>query len=173
MGVEVRRREDADLPELAEALVRVYAQDGYPVEGVANPRAWLAPPREVAAWTALYEGQRVGHISLTQADLADDAAKVWHQYTGQSIEHLVIPVRLFVDPAHRKRGAGALLMIAVRDYAASHDRALAFDVMLKDDVAIRLYEAAGCIRIGTITHVHSDGETEPAAVYMVPTDTNQ
>jgi hypothetical protein len=46
---------------------------------------------------------------------------------------------------------------------------MAFDVMLKDRDAIRLYEAIGCQRLGTITHEHGDGQFEPAAVYGAPT----
>lgn len=45
---------------------------------------------------------------------------------------------------------------------------LVFDVMLKEQRAIRLYEALGCQRLGTITHHHSDGLEEPAAVYVAP-----
>jgi ribosomal protein S18 acetylase RimI-like enzyme len=47
---------------------------------------------------------------------------------------------------------------------------MAFDVMLKDQAAIRLYEATGCKRLGIIDHHHSDGKTEPAAVYVAPTN---
>ena len=46
MKATVRPREPRDLAQLAEALVRVHAADGYPVEGVADPRAWLEPARE-------------------------------------------------------------------------------------------------------------------------------
>lgn len=60
-------------------------------------------------------------------------------------------------------------MSAVHKHALDHDLELAFDVMLKDQAAIRLYEQAGCLRIGTFTHHHGDGLAEPAAVYVVPT----
>lgn len=38
--------------------------------------------------------------------------------------------------------------------------------MEKDRAAIRLYERLGAKRIGSITHHHSDGLREPAAVYV-------
>jgi len=170
MDVVIRPRENADLPQLAAVLVLVHAKDGYPVEGVADPQSWLTPPRQVAAWTALHADRPIGQISLTSATENDDAAILWHRATGGDISQLVIPVRLFVDPAHRGVGAGALLMLAAHNYASSHKLAMAFDVMLKDQAAIQLYEAAGSRRIGVIEHHHSDGKTEPAAVYVAPAE---
>lgn len=168
MDVVIRPRRTADLPELAQVLIRVHAQDGYPVEGVADPQAWLTPPHEIAGWTALHADRPIGQISLTSATVADDAAILWRRATGLGIARLVIPVRLFVDPQHRRLGAGQLLMLTAHSYAAGNDLAMAFDVMLKDQAAIELYEAAGCKRLGTIEHHHSNGRTEPAAVYLAP-----
>lgn len=168
--VVIRRRRDSDLPELAQVLVRVHAEDGYPVEGIADPQSWLTPQREVAAWTALLPGKPIGQISLTRADDDDDAAILWQRSTGGDVSQLVIPVRLFVDPPHRRLGAGAQLMLAAHNYATGHNLAMAFDVMLKDRAAIQLYEAAGCKRLGVIEHHHSDGKTEPAAVYIAPSE---
>jgi len=93
---------------------------------------------------------------------------VWQDVTGGDIGGVAIPVRLCVDPDHRQRGAGKLLMMAAYTYAAEHNLTLVFDVMLKDREAIRLYESLGCRRLGTIEHQHGDGKTEPAAVYVVP-----
>lgn len=168
MSITVRERRNADLTALAEILVRVHARDGYPVEGVADPLAWLSAPRQIAAWTAVDDGNPIGQAVLTAAAPDDDAAKLWHDHTGGNIERLAIPARLFIDPTGRQRGAGAALMQAIRDHANAHDLALAFDVMLKDQAAIRLYERLGCVRIGTTTHRHGDSNTEPAAVYCVP-----
>ena len=168
MDVEIRPRDPADLEELARVLVRVHAEDGYPVEGVADPIAWLTPPRELASWTALLDGQPIGHVSLTRGDERDDAAAIWQRETGGDVSRLAIPVRLFVDPSHRQRGAGKLLMFAALAYACHHEYAMAFDVMLKDVSAIRLYESLGCRRLGTITHHHGEGKSEPAAVYLAP-----
>jgi GNAT superfamily N-acetyltransferase len=168
--VVIRRREPADLPYLAQILVDVHARDGYPVEGVADPEGWLAPPREIAAWTALYDDQPIGQIGLTHASETDDAAILWHRHTRQDIAQLAIPVRLFIDPSHRQRGAGKMLTDTAFSYAISQGLAIAFDVMLKDHVAIRLYESLGSQRLGTVHHHHSGGQIEPAAVYLYQTD---
>lgn len=167
-AVHVRRREQADLDELGQILIRVHAADGYPVEGVADPVAWLTPSTELASWTAEYDGKSIGQITLAHATPDDDAAQLWRDATERSIEQLTIPVRLFVDPDYRELGAGRDLMLAAGTYALTHGRSIAFDVMLKDERAIALYESLGCRRLGRITHRHSDGLAEPAVVYAGP-----
>lgn len=166
-GLVVREREPEDLEPLAEVLVKVHGHDGYPVEGVADPVRWLTPVRTFKAWTALYGSRPIGQIALTLAAPGDDAARSWHEATGGDVESLVIPARLFVDPDQRQHGAGTALMRTALDHASQHGLAVAFDVMLKDQAAIRIYEAAGAVRLGTIDHEHSDGRREPAAVYVV------
>lgn len=166
--VHMRRREETDLDGLGRVLVRVHAADGYPVEGVVNPSAWLTHATELASWAAEYDGSLVGQITLAQATQDDDAARMWCGATGGSIDELTIPVRLFVDPDYRALGAGRNLMLAAGAYAVTLGRPIAFDVMLKDRRAIALYESLGCRRLGTITHRHSGGLTEPAAVYAGP-----
>jgi GNAT superfamily N-acetyltransferase len=173
MKATVRPREPRDLAQLARVLVRVHAADGYPVEGVADPRAWLQPARELASWTAEADGQAIGHISLVAADASDDAAAVWHKSTGGDLSTIAIPVRLFVDPQHRGQGAASGLMLAAHNYATDHDRLMVFDVMQKDRTAIRLYEIMGCKQIGTIEHDAGDGSSHPAVVYVAPADLQQ
>lgn len=165
MSVEVRPRHENDIDALAHVLVRVHARDGYPVEGVGSPRAWLTPPNEMAAWTAVVDGQPIGHICVTAAGADDDATILWQRHTGGDIAQLVIPVRLFVDPEHRHRGAARQLISAAYTSAIEQGYAVAGDVMLKDRAAIQLYESLGARRLGDITHRHSDGQSEQAAVY--------
>lgn len=42
-----------------------------------------------------------------------------------------------------------LFMNAARDFASRHGYAMAFDVMVKDREATKLYESLGCKRLGT------------------------
>jgi GNAT superfamily N-acetyltransferase len=135
---------------------------------VADPEAWLRHNHELQSWTAVEDTQPIGQITLTRATPEDDAARVWREHTAGDIDRLVIPVRLFVDPDHRGSGAGRLLMEAAVDFARTRGLAIAFDVMLKDRAAIRLYERLGAAQIATLTHRYGDGLTEPAAVYAVP-----
>jgi len=166
--VVVRRRQPPDIPALAQVLVRVHALDGYPVEGVEDPEAWIVPPSELAGWTAILSDDPIGHISLTEATSADDAARLWVTETGSPYGDVAIPVRLFVDPPRRTLGAGRQLMLAAYEHATGLSKRMVFDVMLKDEQAIRLYEALGCERLGTITHHHSGGLEEAACVYVAP-----
>ena len=166
----VRARRDEDVPTLAAVLVRVHAVDAYPVEGVADPEAWLRHPRELRSWVAEVDGRPVGQVILTSTRPDDDAARLWREDTGADIADLVILARLFVDPDHRRVGAGQLLVRAAFDHAHAHGNAVAFDVMAKDRAAIRLYERLGARRLGTTVHHHSDGLTEPAVVYVAETD---
>jgi GNAT superfamily N-acetyltransferase len=167
-SLTVRPRQPEDLSELGKALVRVHQVDGYPVEGVRDPEAWLQPPREIAAWTATVDDQPVGQVSLTEADASDDAAQVWTSQTAGLLADIAIVVRLFVDPDHRGSGAGRELMRAAFEHARRLRKRVVFDVMLKDERAIRLYEALGCQRLGFITHDYGEGLQEPAAVYIAP-----
>lgn len=168
MDVVIRRRQQSDLAALAEVLVRVYARDGYPVEGVDDPEAWIAPPAELAAWTAVLGQEVIGHVALARARDDDDSAALWQRATSGDIGRLTILARLFVDPGCRNVGAGSLLMGAARRFADEHGLAIAFDVMLKDSAAIRLYEKLGYQRLGTIVHEYSGGKVEAAAVYFLP-----
>ncbi|MEV0890242.1 GNAT family N-acetyltransferase [Promicromonospora sp. NPDC050262] len=168
MSLTIRPRRDDNLPALAAALVRVHAQDGYPVEGVADLEGWLRHDRELQSWTALEDGLPIGQVTLTRATSDDDAARTWHDHNGGDIDRLTIPARLFVHPDHRGTGAGRLLMEAAFEFAQTNGLSVAFDVMLKDQAAIRLYESLGARRIADLTHHYGDGLTEPAAVYVVP-----
>lgn len=165
----VRQRRDADLKDLADALVRVHAQDGYPVEGVANPLAWLEHPLALRSWVAVVDSVPIGQVTLTKPDSGDDAARLWVEETGGSPAALAIVVRLFVDPEHRSVGAGRLLMIAALDYASQIGRSVSLDVMAKDRAAIRLYERLGARRLGAVTHYHGADLAESALVYAFPT----
>lgn len=89
--------------------------------------------------------------------------------TGGDLAKVAIPVRLFVAPSHRGSGVGKQLMHTVQGYADQHGLTVVFDVMEKDRIAIQLYEALGCQRIGTLQHRHGRGQTEPAAVYTAMT----
>ena len=144
-AIAIRPRQDEDIPILAAVLVRVHPSGWLSRRGSRRPRGVAeAGARELAAWTALNQDNPIGHISLAHAAPSDDAATLWQSLTRGEIERLVIAVRLFRrHPPHRGGGAGGRLMLAAHGYAADHDFEMAFDVMLKDDSAIRLYETLG------------------------------
>lgn len=164
----VRERQDNDLPVLAAVLERVYAHDGYPVEGIADPRAWLEHPHEIQSWTAVVDDVPVGQVTLTEAQPEDDAARAWIERTGGSVTDIAVMARLFLDPDQRGAGLAGFLILALRHHAQVISRSVVFDVMAKDTAAIHLYDRFGAEQIAEVTHHFGDGRTEPALVYAFP-----
>ncbi|WP_161992496.1 GNAT family N-acetyltransferase [Pseudonocardia sp. EV170527-09] len=164
----VRERQDGDLPALARVLKRVHAHDGYPVEGIADPWAWLAHPHEIRSWTAVVDDVPVGQVTLTEAQPDDDAARAWMEHAGGHVTDLAVMARLFLDPGHRGAGLAGFLILALRHHAQLIGRTVVFDVMAKDTAAVQFYDHSGAARITEVTHRFGDGLTEPALVYVFP-----
>jgi GNAT superfamily N-acetyltransferase len=166
--IHVRERSAEDLENCSAILQRVHEQDAYPVEGVADPTAWLTPPTLINAWVATLDHEVVGHSLLASPTEADDAARLWRETSGTPLSAITVLGRLFVDPLARGHQAGSLLMNAALQYAASHSLAAVLDVMEKDDAAIRLYEKSGWRPIGEARHTFGNGESIRALCYVAP-----
>ncbi len=165
--VTVRARRETDIPASAAALVAVHASDGYPVEGVADPRAWLMPPGLLESWVAELDGEVVGHVSVSAAN-HEDAVMMWTDVSGEPRERIAVLARLFVLPGARRRAVGERLTLAATDFARRSGHRLVLDVMAKDQAAIRLYERLGWRHIGTTTHVFDGSAGIPAYCYASP-----
>lgn len=161
----VRTRQNDDLQPCADALVKVHATNGYPVEGVADPVGWLKPANLVASWVAELDGVVVGHVVVTEPNSSDDAANL---YDGDG-SPLVLG-RLFVAPEARGCSLAEQLTRAVMEYAAESGRPLVLDVMDKDQAAIRLYERLGWRFLGTAEHDDGRGNKVSARCYAAPDD---
>ncbi|RAF71199.1 GNAT family N-acetyltransferase, partial [Burkholderia multivorans] len=147
--VEVRSTIPADLDTLSNVLVRVHAIDGYPVEGVAAPRTWIDLPEALGQWTALLDGEPVGHVALMPpgpGDLAPDLLAKDVETLG--LPEIAVVARLFVDPRARGREAAKRLLDVVEVWALRRGLTPALDVMKKDGAAIRLYESRGWHLLG-------------------------
>ena len=166
--VSVRRRQQADLPEAGAALVEVHRSDGYPVEGVDDPTAWLLSPHQIAAWVAELDGRIVGHVALSEPQPNDAAAAVWTTHAENPADHIAVLGRLFVHPQARGHALGEQLARTATDYAHEHGLRLVLDVMTKDAAAIRLYERLGWQRIGTTQHDDGHGHAIDAYCYVSP-----
>jgi ribosomal protein S18 acetylase RimI-like enzyme len=166
----IRPRADADLPALGRVLAQVHELDGYPVEGVADPVAWLVSDRLLGAWVAEMDGEPVGHVALARSSEGDDAVRLWIERTGADIDSIAVLGRLFVHPTARGYRVGQRLTITATHAAHDLGRRAVLDVMTKDAAAIRTYETLGWQRIGAFTHHYGDGQTEPALAYACPTD---
>lgn len=164
--VTVRVRSDIDLPAAAAVLEAVYESDGYPVEGVADPIAWLTGAGLLQAWVADRDGVTVGHVALSRPDPGDAAATLWA--ADHPADAVGVLGRLFVSPRSRGTGAAQQLLAAAEAFARGHGLRLTLDVMAKDVAAVRLYERYGWRRIGETQHDDGTGRLIPALCYVGP-----
>ncbi|MFC8130524.1 GNAT family N-acetyltransferase [Streptomyces sp. NPDC057302] len=166
-SMTVRPFEEADLDSAAAALVEVHETDGYPVEGVEDPQAWLRSKDVLAAWVADVEGKIVGHVAIMRSQ-GEDAVSLWTEQSGDDEANVGVLARLFVVREARKHAAGKRLMEAATDFGQKQGLRLVLDVMTKDAAAIRLYERLGWRKIGEATHHFGDGESILAVCYVSP-----
>ncbi|MDG5806704.1 GNAT family N-acetyltransferase [Streptomyces ossamyceticus] len=164
----VRPRTDHDLDGCTRVLAAVHERDGYPVNWPERPHTWLTPAPLVAAWVAELDGRVVGHIGLSRADDTDVAPGLWAARTGVGAETTAVVNRLFVFPAARGHGIGALLV--VRATAEARARALhpVLDVVESDVAAASLYERLGWHHLATLEQRWSPEQTVKVRCYAAP-----
>jgi hypothetical protein len=75
--IVIRLRRDDDLVDLRQILVDVHAANGYPVEGVDDPKAWLESDQLINAWVAERAGVPIGQVALSSPSTNDDAVALW------------------------------------------------------------------------------------------------
>ncbi|MEU1380540.1 GNAT family N-acetyltransferase [Streptomyces albidoflavus] len=163
----VRPRESRDLAEAATVLTAVHESDGYPVEGVKDPEAWLSPEGLLAAWVAELDGHVVGHVAINSPQPGEEVARLWREESGDDDSHIGVLARLFVARQARKASVGKLLIEAATAYARDSHRRLVLEVLTKDAAAIRLYERLGWQRIGEAVHTFG-GKQVDAVCFVAP-----
>lgn len=164
----VRTRNDHDLDACTRVLAAVHEQDGYPVNWPEHPRTWLTPAPLVAAWVAELDGRVVGHIGLSRADATDAAPALWAARTGAGAETTAVVNRLFVSPAARGDGIGALLMARATAEARARDLHPVLDVVESDAAAATLYERLGWHHLATLEQRWSPEQTVKVRCYAAP-----
>ena len=163
----IRPYEDTDLPGASAALTDVHATDGYPVEGVADPEAWLRSDDILASWVAEADGRIVGHVAVMRPR-GEDAVTLRAGQSEDDEQHIAVLARLFVVRDARQHALGERLVRTAMDYGQRSDRRLVLDVMVKDTAAIRLYERLGWLRTGRATHRFGTGQSIEAIYYVAP-----
>jgi ribosomal protein S18 acetylase RimI-like enzyme len=166
--ITMRPRTNDDLTVLSHILVEVHALDGYPVEGVDDPMAWLVSDTLINAWVAERSGKVVGQVALSNPSSNDDAVALWLTESGDAFAAVAVLGRLFVHPDSRGYGIGRKLTETAVERAQQIGRRTVLDVMKKDAAAIRTYESLGWKCLGPIMHTFGDGRTEPALAYVSP-----
>lgn len=163
---EIRPFVPADLEALAVVLKQVHEIDGYPVEGVKEPMAWLQVDNSVAQWTALSDGRPVGHVSISRPTRHDSAPSQFISHNPERENRIRVVGRLFVAPSARRLGVADGLMGQAEAYGKNARSVLVLDVMEKDQAAIRLYERRGWQRLGRIDHWINAEQRVPALAYF-------
>ncbi|GAB7324058.1 hypothetical protein MBLNU13_g07450t1 [Cladosporium sp. NU13] len=183
----IRTRNPSDLPYCASLLARVYASDGYPVQGVSHAVEFLSSPSTLEAWVAEETATTtttttnnkisnlcnptnkpspnpkriLGHVSLTSPSptSTDPAVTLWRsQHPSEPIAGVAVLERLFVDPATRGQGLAAKLLQTASEEAGKRGLQVVLFALVKDSGAMRLYERAGWREFGRRMFGYTDGE---------------
>jgi GNAT superfamily N-acetyltransferase len=165
--VIVRPRRDDDLSSCVALATLVHAEDDYPPRMADDLSAFISSPDAIAAWVAEIDGAIVGHVALHRRT-SDEAMVLAAAASGRPVSDLTVVARLLVSPPARRRGvARSLLATAVH---AARNRGLRpmLDVATRLEPAIRLYEANGWRRIGTVTLQFWSEDPLEEFVYLAP-----
>ncbi|MCX5380112.1 GNAT family N-acetyltransferase [Streptomyces sp. NBC_00091] len=166
--MDIRRREPDDLGACVRALAEVHRAAGYPVDWPGQPAGWLSPPALLDSWVAERDGRIAGHIGLCRSEPGDAAPGLWSLRTGMPVEGVAVISRLFVPPAERGHGTGALLM--ARAVGAARERALhpVLDVVASDTAAAALYERLGWSLLETVEQRWGPNRVVAVRCYAAP-----
>ena len=165
--VAIRRTTPADWSSLAQALVAVHAQDGYPVEGVRDAESWVSLQDPVGQWTASVDGRPVGHVALSRAANATEIMRLIRELDDTPLDQISIVSRLFVHPDFRGIGLASQLMDEAENLALNVSRLVVLEVLEKDGAARKLYESRGWYEVGKIEHPQDDGAPHEARVMVL------
>lgn len=165
-GIAIRPTAPSDLAALADVLVEVHAIDGYPVEGVDNPRSWVELPRAFGQWTGVLDHRPAGHVALLPPSPEDGAPEMLIRDAHIDLDQIAVLARLFVAPWARGHGLAGRLMDAVEAQACELGITTVLDVMQKDAAAVRLYETRGWQPLGAFSHIRPDRKSEPALAFF-------
>ncbi|MFF4245179.1 GNAT family N-acetyltransferase [Streptomyces sp. NPDC001822] len=167
-GCRVRWREGSDLDACVQVLADVHERDGYPELWPERPGDWLARPSLFGAWVAELHGKVVGHVGLTGGGAEDRAPGLWSRCSGVPVEETAVMSRLFVSPAARGHGAGALLTERAAWEARRRGLHPVLDVLTSDTAAVALYERLGWTRLATVDQRWGPDRTVTVHCYAAP-----
>lgn len=178
--VEVRQREDSDIPRLHDILTAVFEKTGYPVDGPSSFDLFLNPPADhlLYAITAVLtptdqdadvEHLIAGHamIMSPSAGALNPASKVHLEHGGTMENHAVLS-RFFVNPAVQARGIGSKMLEEATAWGRREGKRLVLVVLEKDESAIKLYDRAGWVRVGEYVFTSKWGTGYRALAYLGP-----
>lgn len=158
MTVLTRRRTDADLPALGEALLEQQAASGYPQRDPLPMSAeeFIVRTGELAAWVAEVDGRPIGHIAVLAPPAPETAApgyahvvRTWMHAHGRTHESIG-EVGVFFTATHaRGTGAGRALLETALAHLHDHDLAPCLEV-LPTGAAVELYRRTGWREVAAV-----------------------
>jgi GNAT superfamily N-acetyltransferase len=164
----IRQRTEDDLDGCVRVLAAVHERDGYPVNWPDQPGDWLTQPALISAWVAELDGRVAGHVGLSRSDVGDVAAGLWSAREGVGSDSTAVISRLFVAPAARGRGIGALLMAQAVREAGERGLHPVLDVVASDTAAAALYERLGWELLGITEQQWSPEQIVTIRCYSAP-----
>lgn len=164
--METRLRTGKDLDGCVDCLKHVYAKDRYPVQGVANAKAFLTGPAVQQAWVAESDHNIKGHVAASKASESDVSVALWWQKHPDS--KIAFLGRLFVDPDSRGSGVAARLIAEAMNWAKERGIRLVLFALEKDRDAARVYERLGWTHFGTTVYRYGDSLQMDALCFVSP-----
>jgi GNAT superfamily N-acetyltransferase len=151
-SVRIRRRVDADLSGLVEALAGQQQVTHYPLTWPLPFPAeqLLRSSNDLAAWTAELGGGPVGHVALRQVEqTSDEHVQAWMSAHGRPADRLAELAALFVGNEVRGVGVGGQLLATAVDWTARHNLAPCL-VVVSDprNSAVAVYQHTGWEIVG-------------------------
>ncbi|APU12272.1 MULTISPECIES: GNAT family N-acetyltransferase [Actinoalloteichus] len=127
-----------------------------------------SPGLLLGSWVACgpVADELLGHVALVAAD-EEIAGRAWLRHVGPSGARPAGISRLFVSPAARGRGVGALLLDAACAHARRHGLHPVLDVIARDRAAVALYTRYG-FRLLDAVPVDLGGVEETARCLALP-----
>jgi len=163
----VRSRVDTDL-DACERLIRVvHDADGYPRFIPKDLRGFIAATDSYQAWVAEHDGDIVGHVALHREG-SSEMLGMASDVLELPANRLGIVARLFTSSAVRRQGVGRSLLQVAAGHAVSLGLWPILDVVDYHQAAIRLYEACGWRRAGSISVRFEGGNVLDEFVYLAP-----
>ena len=115
------------------------------------------------------DGRVVGHAILSSSGPGDAAPALWGRREGMGTDSTAMLHRLFVDPAARGHGIGALLIAQVVHEARRRGLHPLLEVVDSDSAAAALYERLGWLLMGVVEQQWTPSRTVVVRCYAAPT----
>ena len=127
-------------------------------------------------FVAELDGEVVGHVciqsvqgqAITHAHVDDSLDRAWSAGHGRPAADLATVSSLFTALSARGHGAGGTLLDAAVAWIRAHDLAPCLDVVQRQSVALKVYEARGWIRVGEARPPWLPDDEPPVIAMVLP-----